>query len=202
MSAAGRPREGPLPATGDAGRRELLAVERLQRSLRGSRALRRMFHACSLVFPSAVALLLSFLALYPMLFLPAERLSTVLTSMLGAGLSFASVAFTAARANAEHRSHAIRFVTAGSMLLRFAIATAVALALTSTRERLAADFGARSVFDLPLRAFTALVAVNGIGMAFHGLRTLVMLLGPDLEEEATARLHALLSERSEASRHD
>ncbi len=202
MSAAQSSRGGPRPRSGDAGPRERLALERLQHSLRGGRAFRRMFHACSLVFPSAVALLLSFLALYPMLFLSVERLSTVLASMLGAGLSFANVAFTAARANAEHRSHAIRLVTAGSLLLRFAVAIAVALALASTRERLATDFGARNLFDVPLRVFTALVAVNGIGMAFHGLRTLVMSLGPELEEEATGRLHGLLSERSESSPHD
>lgn len=176
---------------------ELHSVERLERSLRASAVVRRLFYACSLVFPSALALLMSFLALYPILFPPAERLTTTLASMVGAGLSFASVTFSAARVSADHRGHALRLVAAGSMLVRFAIAIAVSLVLATARDRLAAAFGTGNALDLPLRLVTGLVTVTGIGMAFFGFRTLVLLLGPEVEEDAAIRLHELLLRDSE-----
>lgn len=140
-----------------------------------------------------LALLLTFLALYPLAFVPSERLTATLASLVGGGLSFASVSFTAARACAEQRLHAARLIAAGSRLLRFAVITALALGLATTRERLATQLGPGFALDVPLRVLAGGVTTAAIALAFSGFRTLVLLLGPELEVEAARHLRQLLA---------
>lgn len=177
----------------------LHALESLEQTMRTSAGVRRFFYHCSRVFPTVVTILLAFLVLYPILFLSAGDLLATLASLVGIALSFASLCFTAARASVEHRVHALRLVASGSILFRSALAMSVALAMATTRERLALAHPVFEVLDTPLRVAAAIVTVAGIGMIFHGFRTLVFLFGPELEEEATQRLRAQLTPETQVA---
>lgn len=157
--------------------------------LRRGTAVRHVRTASGLAFPIVLAALLIFLALDPIVFVPSERLTGTLASMVGAGLSFASVSFSAARVSLDRPGRAAWFRVAGADLLRFAIAMTIALTLATARDRLVTDFAAGRLADLALRGATAVVTVAGIGMAFRGFRVLVLLLGPEFEEDASHRLH-------------
>lgn len=95
---------------------------------------------------------LAFLALYPMVFVPGPKLLATLTSIVGGLLSFASVAFSAARAHTERRRWAQRMAAVGSVFFRSAVAMAVTLVLDGARERLVEGFALGPLLDYLLRA--------------------------------------------------
>jgi len=163
-------------------------LRRLAEDLERSARLRLLLYRVSMVFPSVVALLLLFVGVYPIVFSPARTLIPTLVSIVGAGLSFASVTFSAARAIDGDEDRTLRLATAGAMLLRFALGMAVVLALATTRARVVETFGEGNPADLALRGIMAVVTVTAICMVYFGVHTLVALLGPDLEEEAARRL--------------
>jgi hypothetical protein len=137
----------------------------------------------SRLLPAIVALILIFLALRPMLFSPAEKLTGTLASMVGVGLSFASVSFSAANAHGRRSDWSRRMVAAGLMLMRFALALVVALALATARGRVVEDFGYGNWLDFTLRGLMAIVTGAGIFAAFRGFRELILLLVPWRTEE-------------------
>jgi hypothetical protein len=143
----------------------------------GSRLLRLLF-AGSRFLPGLVAMILTFVALQPMIFQPADKLLGTLASLFGAGLSLASLSLSAARAQPGLTGWEMRMIAAGLMLFRFAIAMVFALALAAGRARVIADFGSASPLELLFRVPMVLVTAAGIGMAFLGIRELVLLLGP------------------------
>jgi len=162
------------------------SAHRLERHAAG----RRLLYRVSMVLPSFVALVLSIIGVYPLLVAPARTLIPTLASMVGAGLSFASVSFSASRAIDGDESRSIRLATAGAMLFRFALGMSVVLALATTRARLSEGFDATVAIvtiDVALRALMAVVALAAIGMVYSGVRILIVLLGPDLELEMLRR---------------
>jgi hypothetical protein len=128
--------------------------------------------------PAIFALILIFLALRPMLFSPAEKLVGTLASMVGVGLSFASVSFSAANARGGRSEWARGMIAAGIMLMRYSLAIVVPLALSSARGRVVDDLGYGHALDYVLRALMALLTGAGIFAAFHGFRSLIILLVP------------------------
>ncbi|MEZ5312354.1 MAG: hypothetical protein R2862_01225 [Thermoanaerobaculia bacterium] len=77
-------------------------------------------------------------------------------------------------------------VSAGLTLLRYSLAIVVALALSTARRRIAADFSFAPVLDWVVRGAMTLVTALGIGLGFLGFRSLILLLGPELEPEASS----------------
>lgn len=163
-------------------------LERVETFVRRTWLVRRVLFYGSQVFPAFVTLLLMFLALYPMLFHPTEKLTTMLTALVAGGLSFASVAFSASKSRLGDEVWSLRMAMAGSALFRFAIALAVVLALNAVRERAVANLGAGTMLDLGLRGVMVLVTGTAIAIAFFGFQTMVMLFGPALDERTTERL--------------
>ena len=166
-------------------------VAALEHDLRRSATLRRMLYKLSLVFPSAVMLLLAFLGVYPLVVAPARSLIPTLISITGAGLSFASVTFSASRAIDGDEVRSLRLATAGAMLFRFALSMSVVLGLATASARLTEAFGEAIPIDLLLRGMMGAVCMAAIGSLYLAARTLVALLGPDLEDEAAQRLARL-----------
>jgi hypothetical protein len=146
----------------------------------------RLLFVGSRFLPGVVAMILIFVALQPMIFQPAEKLLGTLASLFGAGLSLASVSLGAARAQPGLSGWEIRMIAAGLMLFRFAVAMVFSLALAAGRARVVSDFGADSPLELCFRVPMVLVTGVGIGMAFLGIRELVLLLGPPHLERPAA----------------
>lgn len=163
-------------------------LARLESLLRRTWLTRRLLFYGSTVFPAFVALVLAFLALYPMLFSPGENLIGTLGTLVAGGLSFSGVSFAAAASRHTEKNRSLEMATAGSILLRFAIAMAVALALAAARQRVVADIGEGGWPDFVLRGAMVLVTGAAIGLGFFGFHSLVLLHGPTLEEEEAERL--------------
>jgi hypothetical protein len=169
--------------------------ERLERFLVRTWWIRRVFFYGVFVLPWFVTMILGFLALYPMLFQPTGQLTSTLAALLGAGLSFSSVAFSAANARASEEVWSLRMAMAGSALLQFSIAMAVALALSVARERVVAALGSDSLLDYAMRGMMGMVTATAIALAFVGLRIIVMIFRPSIDEPALERLRGIRAAR-------
>lgn len=165
-------------------------LERLETWLKRTWLIRRFVFYGSLAFPSFVTLLLVFLVLYPMLFAPAQKLATTLTAMVAGGLSFASVALSVSKSRLHDESWGLRMAMSGLALFRFALAMTIVLALNAVRERAVEALGGGHPVELALRGAMVLVTAVAIVIAFLGFQSMVVLLGPDHEEQAVASLGA------------